>query len=48
MGSHHKTAHKVNIAMKHMDKPCIGEPCDVDAPCKRHKRTTTLVRRITK
>ena len=36
----------VDIAMRHTDKPCIGEPCDLDAPCKRHSRTTRLVNRL--
>jgi hypothetical protein len=41
-------AEKVDLAIKHTDKPCIGEPCDLDAPCKRHARTVSLVERVFK
>ncbi len=37
---------KVSLAMKHTDKACIGEPCDLDAPCKRHNRTASVVIRL--
>lgn len=36
-------ARLVDIAMRHGAKPCIGDGCDLDAPCKRHDRTTSLV-----
>jgi hypothetical protein len=32
----------VNIAMKHQAKNCIKPECDLDAPCKRHARTSEL------
>ena len=48
MSTYAETAHKVDLAMRHTDKPCIGEPCDLDAPCKRHARTVALVFRLTK
>jgi len=37
---------KVNLAMKHTNKACIGEPCDLDAPCKRHSITIGVVQRL--
>ena len=36
---------KVNIAHRHGSKPCIGDGCDLDAPCKRHDRTLEVVER---
>jgi len=36
---------KVNVAMKHDAKDCIGEPCDSQIPCIRHRRTAELVGR---
>ena len=40
------THKKVSLAIKHMDKSCIGEPCDLEAPCKRHNRTIEVVMRL--
>jgi len=34
---------KVDVAMKHGDKRCIGQMCDKDFSCTRHSRTTNLV-----
>lgn len=38
-----ETARLVDIAMRHGAKPCTPEGCDLDSPCKRHARTTSLV-----
>lgn len=35
-----------NLAMKHLEKPCIGDECDGEVNCKRHSRTLQLVIRI--
>ena len=37
--------YKVQLALRHQAKPCIGEPCDLDAPCRRHRRTGEVVLR---
>lgn len=34
---------QVDVAMKHGDKLCIGEPCDSQFSCIRHRRTADLV-----
>jgi len=34
---------QVNVAMKHGDKICIGNMCDEDFSCIRHRRTADLV-----
>jgi hypothetical protein len=39
---------RVRLALRHTDKPCVGEPCDEFEPCKRHNRTHDLVMRATK
>ncbi len=49
--SPHRYAHiqrQVDLAMRHSDKPCIGEPCDDINTCPRHARTTALVLRVTR
>ena len=38
-------ANQVDLAMKHGDKPCIGNECDLDSPCTRHERTIDVVNR---
>lgn len=40
-------ARLVDIAMRHGAKACIGG-CDLDAPCKRHARTTAIVWRYSR
>ena len=39
---------KVDLAMIWMDKPCRGEPCDLDAPCDRHIKTEEILHRYIK
>lgn len=41
-----RIARKVDLAMWHSHKPCIGDPCDLDYECKRHERTSAVVERI--
>jgi len=36
---------KVDVAMRHDAKDCIGEACDSQFPCIRHRRTAELVGR---
>ena len=38
-------ARRVNLAMKHSYKPCVGEPCDEGFACSRHARTIRVVER---
>jgi hypothetical protein len=38
-------ARRVSVAIRHGDRPCIGEACDLDAPCERHRRTVDVVAR---
>jgi hypothetical protein len=35
-----------DIAWTHGHRPCIGNDCDLDAPCDRHRRTTEVVMRL--
>lgn len=45
-GSYARIDDEVRLAMRHTCKDCIGEPCDLDAICKRHARTAELVARV--
>lgn len=47
MKDYAEKARMVDIAMRHMGKPCIGDGCDIDKHCKRHTRTASLVFRVT-
>ena len=44
--SYAKIAKQVDIAMRHSDKPCIGDMCDDMHTCKRHERTIDIVGRF--
>lgn len=43
-----ETARLVNLGMRHGAKPCIGDGCDLDAPCKRHRRSVEVVMRYSR
>jgi hypothetical protein len=46
MGTFNSIATKVDLAMAHSDKPCLGDGCDGDTNCKRHEKTGALVLRL--
>lgn len=47
-GVYGSTALKVDLAMAHTDRPCVGGECDSAAPCERHRRTAQVVERLTR
>lgn len=36
---------ELDLSMRHVDKQCIGEQCEPGHACRRHERTTAVVRR---
>jgi hypothetical protein len=44
-GTYAYIARSVDLAMRHMERPCVGVVCDLDAPCPRHERTGEVVQR---
>jgi len=36
-------AYKVDLAMKLSDRPCVGDGCDEDRTCARHRRIPGVV-----
>lgn len=38
-------ADQVNVAMRHSNKPCVGDGRDEGSPCPRHERTIRVVDR---